>query len=58
MDEVRLQIVERCIIRMICGVRLVNRVLTDILWDRVGVAVKIQDLIIQSPFWWSGRVIF
>ena len=37
----------RRMIRM-CGVRLVDRVSTDILLDRVGVVVKIKDMIIQS----------
>ena len=32
-------------IRMMCEVRLVDRVLTDVLWDRVGVVVKIEDII-------------
>ena len=35
-------------IRMMCVVRLVDRMLTDVLRDRVGVVVKIEDLIIQS----------
>ena len=43
-DEARLCGVERCMIRM-CGVRLVNRVSTNVLHDRVGVAVKIEDII-------------
>ena len=41
---------------MMCGVRLVDRVLTDILRDRVGVVVKIEDMIIQSCLWWYGHV--
>ena len=48
MDEARLCGMERYMIRMMCGVRLVDRVLTDFLGDRVGVVVKIEDLIIQS----------
>ena len=36
-------------IRMMCGVRLANRVLTDVLRNRVGVIMKIEDLIIPSP---------
>ena len=32
-------------IKMICGVRLVDRVSTDVLRDRVGVVVKIEDMI-------------
>ena len=39
-DEVRLHGVEHRMIRM-CVVRLVDRVSTDVLWDRVGVVVKI-----------------
>ena len=39
-----------------CGVRLVGRVLTDVLRDRVGVAVKIEDMIIQSRLRWYGHV--
>ena len=42
-------------IRMRCGVRLVNRVFTDVLQDRVGVVIK--DMIIQTRLWWYGRVI-
>ena len=47
-DETELRGVERCMIRMICGVRLVDRVSTDVLCNRVGVVVKIEDMIIQS----------
>ena len=43
-------------IRMICGVRLADRVLTDVLWDRVNVIVKIEDIIIQSHLRWYGHV--
>ena len=32
---------------VMCGVRLVDRVSTDILWDRVGVVVKTEAMIIQ-----------
>ena len=39
--------VDRHMIRM-CGVRLVNRVSTDALRDKVGLVVKIKDVIIQS----------
>ena len=45
-DEMRLRGVEHCMIRMMCRVRLVDRVLTDVLRDRVGV-VTIEDFIIQ-----------
>ena len=38
---------ERCMIRMICGVRLVD-VSTYVFCDMVGVVVKIEDFIIQS----------
>ena len=45
-DETRLRGVERCMIRMMCGVRLVDRVLTDVLQDRVGIVVNTGDSII------------
>ena len=35
-------------IRMMCGVRLVNRVSTDVLQDRMSVVVKIEKMIMQS----------
>ena len=54
-DEARLCGVEHCMIRM-CGVRLVDRVLTDVLCDRASVTVKIEDMIIQSRLWWHGHV--
>ena len=47
-DEARLRGVERRMIRMMCGVRLVDSVLTVVLRYRVGVVVKIEDMIIQS----------
>ena len=46
-NEARLHGLEHCVIR-ICGVRLVDRVSTEVLWDRVGIVVKIEDVIIQS----------
>ena len=55
-DEARLHGLECCMIRMMCQVRLVDRVLTDVLWDRVGVVVKIEDMIIQSRLQWYGHV--
>ena len=42
-DEARLHVVERSMIRIMCGVRLVDRVSTDVLCDRVGV-VKIENM--------------
>ena len=36
--------------------RLVDRLLTDVLRDRVGVVVKIEDMIIQSCPRWYGHV--
>ena len=33
-------------VRMTCGVRLVDRVSTDVLRDRMGVVVKIEEMII------------
>ena len=56
-DEVKLHGVECHIIRMICGLRVVDRVLNDVLRDRVGVVVKIEDMIIQSCLWCYGRAI-
>ena len=54
--EVWLRGVEPRMIRMMCGVRLVDRVSTDVLRDRVGVVVKIEDMIIQSRLRWYGHV--
>ena len=47
-DEARLRGVEPRIIRMMCGKRLVDRVSIDVLHVRVGVVVKIEDMMIQS----------
>ena len=55
-DEARLRWVERRMIRMMCGVRLVDRVTTNVFRDRVGVVVKIEDMIIQSRLRWYGHV--
>ena len=56
-DEMRLRGVERRMIRMMCGVRLVDRVSTDVLRDRVGVVVTTKDFIIQRRLRWYGHVI-
>ena len=55
-DNARLRRMERRMIRMIGGVRLVDRVSTDVLHNRVGVVV-IEDMIIQSRLRWYGHVI-
>ena len=44
-------------IRMMCGVRLVDRVSTDVLRERVGFVVTIKDFIIQRRLQWYGHVI-
>ena len=56
-DEARLHGVERRMIRMMCGVKLVDRVSTDVIRDRVDVVVKIEDMLIQSCLWCYGHVI-
>ena len=56
-DEARFRGVDRRMIRMMCEVRLVDRVSTDVLRDRVGVVAKIEDMIIQSRLPWYGHVI-
>ena len=48
--------VECRIIRMVCGVRLVDRVSIDVLRDRVSVVVKIEEMITQSRLRWYGHV--
>ena len=45
-DEARLRGVEHRMIRMMCGVRLVDRLSTDVLLDRVVVVVKIEVMIV------------
>ena len=56
-DEARLCEVERCMIKMTSGVRLVDRGSTDVLRDRVGVIVKIGDMIMLGRLRWYGQVI-
>ena len=55
-DEASLREVERRMIRMMCGVRLFDMVLTDVLRERVEVVVKIEDMTIQSRLRWYGHV--
>ena len=55
-DDTRLRGVGRRLIRMMCGVRLADKVSTDILRDRVGVVEKIEDMIIQSRLRWYGHI--
>ena len=51
MDEVRLHGVKCHMIKMMYGVRLIDRVSNAVLNDRVGVVVDIEDMIIQSHLW-------
>ena len=51
----RLHGAEQLMIKIMCRVRLVDRWWTDVLCDRVGVVVNIED-IIQSRLWWYGHV--
>ena len=53
----RLRVVERRMIRMTCGVRLGDRVSTDVPWDRVGVVVTIKGFRLQRRLRWYGHVI-
>ena len=39
-----------------CGVRLVDRVPTDVLRNRVDIVVKIEDMIVQNHLRWHGHV--
>ena len=54
--ETRLCGLEHHMIRMMCVVKLVDRVSNDVLRDRVGVVVKIEDMIIQSFLQWYGHI--
>ena len=47
-DEVRLRGVEHRMIKMMCGVRLVDRESADVVQNKVGVEVKIEGMVIQS----------
>ena len=55
-NEARLHGVERRMIRMMCGVRLVGKLLIDVLCDRVGVIMNTEDTMIQSRLRWYGHV--
>ena len=55
-DEARLRDVDRRMIIMMCEVKLVDRVSTDVLRDRLGVVVNIKDMIIQSRLRWYDHV--
>ena len=56
-NKAKLHGVERRMIRMMCGMRLVDRVSTGVFQDRVGVVVKIRYMIIQSRLQWHVHVI-
>ena len=55
LDEEKLGGDERRMIRMMCGVRLVDSVLTDVGRDRVGAVGKVEEMI--SRLRWYGHVI-
>ena len=49
--------VERHIIRATRGSKLFDRVSSDVLRERVGVVVKIEDILVDSCLQWCGHVI-
>ena len=51
MNEARLHGVQRRMIRMMYGVRLFDRASADVPHDRLGVVVKIENMISQSRLW-------
>ena len=55
-DEAKLCGMERHMVMMMCGMRLVDWVSTYVLRGRMGVNVKIEDMIIQSHLWCYGHV--
>ena len=55
-NDPRLHGVQRCMISMVCGVIQVERMSTDVLRYRVGVAVTIK-VIIKSHLRWYGHII-
>ena len=44
-------------IRTICGVRLVDRVTSDALREKVGVNAKIEDILLNCRLCWYSHVI-
>ena len=49
--------VERHKIRATCGSKLFDRVSSDVLKERLGVVVKIEDILLDSCLQWCGHVI-
>ena len=41
-------------IRMICGVKLANRVCSAELYQRVGMEMPVQDVIVKNRLFWYG----
>ena len=56
-EEVRLQNVERRMIRMMCGSKLVDEVSSIELQQRVGLDTLIEQFIIRNRLRWYGRVL-
>ena len=56
-NQARLFVVDRRMIKMMCGVRLVERLSTDVLQDRVGVVVKIGNMIMENGLRWYCHAI-
>ena len=48
---------ERHIIRATCGSKLFDRVSSGVLKERLGVVVKIEDILVDSCLQWCGHVI-
>ena len=55
-DEARLCRSEYRVIRMMCGVRQVDSIQTDVLGDKVGVVLKIENMIFKNRLPWYDHV--
>ena len=56
-NQARLLVVDRRMIKRMCGVRLVERLSTEVLQDRVGVVVKIGNMIMENGLRWYCHAI-
>ena len=56
-DQLRHRGMEQYTIRKMCGVRLIDRILSDVLRERVDIFVKKEDILVHGRLLWYGHIL-
>ena len=56
-DQLKHRGMEQYTIRKMCGVRLIDRILSGVLRERVDIFVKKEDILVHGRLLWYGHIL-